>query len=169
MEKYKMIITDKNMINKECKSVSLIEAQDIIFKLEAELDKNKSGVGLSANQIGVDAKVAILRVGGKQIELVNPVIVDKYDEMEFYGEGCLSFPGQFVKTRRFNEVHVKDLLHPAGIVATGFEAVALQHEIGHVLGETMFDYEIKIPGRNEKCWCSSGKKYKKCHLGKTIT
>ncbi len=23
----------------------------------------------------------------------------------------------------------------------------------------------KKPGRNEPCWCGSGKKYKKCHLG----
>lgn len=22
----------------------------------------------------------------------------------------------------------------------------------------------RIPGRNEQCWCGSGKKYKKCHL-----
>jgi uncharacterized protein YecA (UPF0149 family) len=22
----------------------------------------------------------------------------------------------------------------------------------------------RIPGRNELCWCGSGKKYKKCHL-----
>jgi uncharacterized protein YecA (UPF0149 family) len=22
------------------------------------------------------------------------------------------------------------------------------------------------PGRNEVCWCGSGKKYKRCHLGK---
>jgi uncharacterized protein YecA (UPF0149 family) len=22
----------------------------------------------------------------------------------------------------------------------------------------------KLPGRNEPCWCGSGKKYKKCHF-----
>jgi uncharacterized protein YecA (UPF0149 family) len=22
----------------------------------------------------------------------------------------------------------------------------------------------KLPGRNEPCWCGSGKKYKKCHI-----
>ena len=25
---------------------------------------------------------------------------------------------------------------------------------------------VKIPGRNEPCWCGSGIKYKKCHLNK---
>jgi hypothetical protein len=24
--------------------------------------------------------------------------------------------------------------------------------------------EIPKPGRNEPCWCGSGRKYKKCHL-----
>ena len=28
----------------------------------------------------------------------------------------------------------------------------------------MYDEQIK-PGRNDECWCGSGKKYKKCHLG----
>lgn len=23
---------------------------------------------------------------------------------------------------------------------------------------------MELPGRNEPCWCGSGKKYKKCHL-----
>ena len=27
----------------------------------------------------------------------------------------------------------------------------------------MFD-RMKSPGRNDECWCGSGKKYKKCHL-----
>ena len=27
----------------------------------------------------------------------------------------------------------------------------------------MFD-DMKSPGRNDECWCGSGKKYKKCHL-----
>ncbi len=26
--------------------------------------------------------------------------------------------------------------------------------------------EKKIPGRNEPCWCGSGKKYKQCHIRK---
>lgn len=26
--------------------------------------------------------------------------------------------------------------------------------------------ESKLPGRNEPCWCGSGKKYKQCHLRK---
>jgi uncharacterized protein YecA (UPF0149 family) len=28
------------------------------------------------------------------------------------------------------------------------------------------DKQKDEPGRNESCWCGSGKKYKRCHLGK---
>ena len=27
----------------------------------------------------------------------------------------------------------------------------------------MYD-EMPVPGRNDECWCGSGKKYKKCHI-----
>ncbi len=27
---------------------------------------------------------------------------------------------------------------------------------------------MKTPGRNEPCWCGSGKKYKKCHIGQPV-
>ena len=27
----------------------------------------------------------------------------------------------------------------------------------------MFD-ELPVPGRNDACWCGSGRKYKKCHM-----
>lgn len=30
------------------------------------------------------------------------------------------------------------------------------------MGETMFD-KLPVPGRNDPCWCGSGRKYKKCH------
>ena len=83
-------------------------------------------------------------------------------------EGCLSFPGKEVITCRFNEVFIKDDLHSAGIIFSGMEAVAIEHEIDHLLGITMFSRQIIIPGRNEKCWCGEQKKYKKCHYGKII-
>ena len=54
------------------------------------------------------------------------------------------------------------------------EAVCVQHEIDHLNGMRILDRaqeltirrtERKI-GRNEKCPCGSGKKYKKCCIGK---
>ena len=100
---------------------------------------------------------------------INAEIIEKHNLMEFDNEGCLSFPGKIITTKRYNEIMITDLLRPNGIVATGLEAVVIQHEIGHTFGEIMFDYQITRPkSRNLKCWCNSGKKYKKCHMNKII-
>ena len=56
----------------------------------------------------------------------------------------------------------------------GFNAYIIQHEIDHLNGITCIDREYKREplkvgtkiGRNEPCPCGSGKKYKKCHMGK---
>jgi peptide deformylase len=162
-----MIITDETKLRHECKNVSLIEAPAIIDKLSKELISHGGGVGLAANQIGIDAKVAIIKFK-TQIALVNPTPINAYDLLEFHYEACLSFPSKNLTTKRYNEIFIRDDFHPAGMILIGFEAVIAQHEIGHLYGETMFDYEIKIPGMNEPCWCGSGKKYKKCHYEKEI-
>ena len=162
-----MIVTNPNELRKECKEVSLFEAQSIIIQLEEELNKSSNGIGLAANQIGIDAKVCFIKVD-KPFALVNPIIIELENLMEFHNEGCLSFPEEFVKTKRYNEVVVKDTIHPNGIVCVGLEAVVVQHEVGHLYGEIMYDYEIQTPGPNLKCWCGSDKKYKKCHMNKVI-
>jgi SEC-C motif-containing protein len=39
-----------------------------------------------------------------------------------------------------------------------------EEENGHVHGPGCSHHHAAPPGRNEPCWCGSGKKYKKCHL-----
>ena len=72
-----MIVTSRKSLKKECRDVSLFEAADIIKKLEVELQNSKQpGIGLAANQIGIDAKVCIIRTKNK-LDLVNPIIIEK--------------------------------------------------------------------------------------------
>lgn len=165
-----MIITDESKLRKECKDVSIIEAPGIIYNLEQELARSpQPGIGLAANQIGLDAKVCIIRTQNNKLDLVNPFIIEQRDPSLFRNEGCLSFPDQWITTKRFAEIVVKDLLHPAGVVCTGVEAVVVQHEVGHLYGKTMYDYEVREPsGPNMPCWCGNGQKYKKCHMGQEI-
>lgn len=165
-----MIITDESKLITECKNISVFEAPDIIRKLEIELAASPvSGVGLAANQIGIDAKVCIIRTGKHSLDLVNPVITETYDLCMFDNEGCLSYPDAWLTTKRYNEILVKDLLNPNGIVCTGLISVVVQHEVGHLYGETMYANQIRKPdGPNSACWCGSGKKFKKCCVEKII-
>lgn len=163
-----MIITDINELTQPCKEVSIFEAMNIISQLEKELAQERFGIGLAAPQISIHSTVAIIRMPQLKIDLINPIIVKEYDLMEYEGEACLSFPDQSILTKRYAEIVVEDSVYTAGRIFTGLEAVVVAHEIDHLNSKTMFDYKIERPKVNQKCWCGSGVKYKRCHMKKVI-
>ena len=94
--------------------------------------------------------MAIVRVpvGNKinSIDLVNCRIQSQYDEFIFDNEGCLSFPGMYVKSKRFREVHVvSNMVPPYGFIATGLLSVAIQHELDHLHGRLLPEIDINAP------------------------
>jgi len=173
-----MIITNNEAaLRVKCKDVLPEEAGELIDLLERELTNanrlGKSGIGLAAPQIGIAKKIAIIRLGNKDlnINLVNPIINNAYDSRIFRQEGCLSFPGRVEDTTRFNEIHMtNNYIYPQNLIITGLLSVVCQHEIDH-LNESLFMDHI-LPqnkknkvGPNDQCICGSGKKYKKCCRG----
>lgn len=166
-----MIVTDIGELKLPNTPAAPDEAREIIRALEIELaSSQRAGVGLAAPQIGIRRRVAIIRTKGASMDLVNPVVVDKERSIVVRGEGCLSLPGMSVDTWRFDEVFVKCDANPAGFVATGLEAVVVQHEIDHLDGILMTDRSTSIRiGRNDPCPCGAktpdGKpmKFKRCH------
>ena len=50
--------TDNPVINKKLKEVSVEEGLSIATELFQILNKRKDGIGLAANQVGIDAQVA---------------------------------------------------------------------------------------------------------------
>ena len=86
------------VINKKLKEVSVEEGMAIATELFNILNERKDGIGLAANQVGIDAQVAVLNVR-EPIILINPKIEDQWDEIDFY-EGCLSYPKKGIRTKR---------------------------------------------------------------------
>ncbi len=138
-----MIILDEKILRVSCTDATVDEATLIIEALELELAASalvgRPGIGLAAPQIGIHKNVAIVRVPSKNnehsynVNLVNPRIKQGYDLSFFENEGCLSFPGLLVRTRRFQEIHVVDnLVEPYSFIATGLFAVCIQHELDHL-------------------------------------
>ena len=178
------------VIQKKLKEVSVEEGLEIATELFNILNERKDGIGLAANQVGIDASVAVLNVREPLI-LINPVITEQWDEIDYH-EGCLSYPNKGIRTRRYKNIIIQTAQEESGCdlsrVETGnegkgtwegakkhdqeqrlLEAVCVQHEIDHLMGKTIRDRKIdttirveKKPGRNEPCTCGSGKKYKKC-------
>lgn len=104
------------------------------------------GVGLAANQVGVARRVAVVDVGEDDpppLVLINPVIIERGDEVETAEEGCLSIPEIFGDVEREARV-VVEALDRAGqsyrATATGYKARAIQHEIDHLDGILFLDH-----------------------------
>lgn len=164
-----MIITDETILRKPCVDVLPNEVGELIDLLERELKHCGNGVGLSGPQINVHKNIAIVRINDKySINLINCKIEKGYDSEVFEDEGCLSFPGKFVKTMRYREIYVvENLTEPKRFIATGLPAVVIQHELNHLQGILLPDLEIKEQIKtkvrpNDPCSCKSGKKAKKC-------
>ena len=169
---------DNPLIQKSLRRVTVEEGYKITTELFEILAKRKDGIGLAANQVGIDAAVAVVNVR-EPIVLINPEIVSKNIEIPYY-EGCLSFPGKGCHTKRYETVEIKTEQVEGTMIFSGvdkddkeirtLEAVCVQHEIDHLNGMRILDRaqeltirrtERKI-GRNEPCPCGSGLKYKKC-------
>ena len=177
-----MIIKDKNKLTTPCEVVSVKEGEDIAANLLQELRQSESGIGLAANQIGINKRVCVVNVK-EPLVLINPKIVEKSKEQFVFPEGCLSFPDSKVRTMRHVSIVVEADNHKDKLsfsadsqdMNDAFECVCVQHEIDHLDGITMFDREFKQTpikregrkiGRNEKVTISDGKeskviKYKK--------
>lgn len=131
---------DFKAIKKELKSI----LKDMTDTMEAA-----GGIGLSANQMGLDLQLAIVRYRKSEDEftdiiMMNPEIVEQSGS-DAKDEGCLSLPGLFAKTKRFTKVKVLALNEkgmPVEMIAEGLLARAFQHEIDHLNGILFID---KLP------------------------
>ena len=145
-----MIIEDKSKLEIKCSPVSVKEGEEIGVRLLHELRQSENGIGLAANQIGINKRVCVINVK-EPIVLINPKIVEHSKEEFIFPEGCLSFPNDKIKTQRYTSVVVKADNHKGKLsfsaeskdINDAFECVCVQHEIDHLDGITMFDREFR--------------------------
>ena len=94
------------------------------------------GVGLAANQIGIQKRLFVYDKGEGPVVVVNPVIVESEGEWT-YEEGCLSVPGLSWDITRPNAIHLVgyDLDgNEISIETDEFEGRIFQHEMDHLNG-----------------------------------
>ena len=181
---------DNPIINKKLRKVSVDEGNKIAEILFSILNERKDGIGLAANQVGIDASVAVVNVR-EPIILINPEVVDVWDEIPFY-EGCLSFPKKGINTKRYKNIVIKTEQEDSDWYFSGapnpsdgkgsweressdkqdeelrtLESVCVQHEIDHLNGMTLMDRQAVTTifnkekyGRNEIVMITDGKETK---------
>ena len=116
------------------------------------------GVGLAANQVGVDLKVFVYDCADEDDNrqrgvVCNPVLelpVGDDRHLDESDEGCLSLPGAYAPLARPDRASVRGVDHtgaPVVIEGTGLLARCLQHETDHLFGTVFGD---RLPARARK-------------------
>ena len=114
-----------------------------------EFMSKENGIGLAAPQVGISRRMFVMNVDGFMRTCFNPEAHDAtVDQLFEFQEGCLSFPDEYVSTRRprkiwarYQDIHgewteeeMEDLV-----------AICYQHELDHLNGITMHD---RLSGQN---------------------
>ena len=102
------------------------------------------GVGLAAPQCGVLKNIFVMGNFRKMTACINPVVVSTGNESIVEVEGCLSFPGLWLKVKRPAEVTVQYQTIEGILVQedlSGLAARVFLHEYDHLFGVT-FDNRV---------------------------
>ncbi len=128
-----------------CKPVLLEELPliprvvDVMFTL---LRRHK-GLGLSAPQLRLPYRFFIVDTT-RPMTFVNPVVRMVGKRSSVAEEGCLSLPGVLVKVSRPTKIKL-DFWNAQGDKETaafeGLTARVVQHELAHLLGKLILDYQ----------------------------
>lgn len=155
------IVTDLNALKTSTKAVTLEEGIEIGKQLLSFVSKSQDGIGLAANQVGIDASVcAILVRNTNPLILVNPRITYKSDETFLSYESCLSIPGKSVWVKRYKSIIVEadNIFMPLSYnydsenELINLELAAVQHEIDHLNGITILDIQVDRQVKSEKVY-----------------
>jgi len=150
----KQILTEPNTILRQVSTqvehVGDDEKQLMNDMLETMYAAN--GIGLAAVQIGIPKRIIVIDISKEKNEktpmyFVNPIIINKNNDMSTYEEGCLSVPNQFAEVNRPNKCEVEYLDYNGDkkiLKAEGLLATCIQHEIDHLEGILFIDYLSKL-------------------------
>ena len=95
------------------------------------------GIGLSANQVGLDVRMFVMRTQDGIQAFFNPELTRISQETDLLKEGCLSFPDIYLMIKRSKVVEMKyfDATGEEHITTLeGLGARCVQHEIDHLNG-----------------------------------
>ena len=123
------------------KDAEQLERSMIEFMIDAK------GIGLAANQIGLTKRVFVMGSYGIEgfpapFALFNPRIIEKSRDEVIDEEGCLSYPGLFLKVKRPAWIIAEYQNSKGDLIEAKFEgylAKCFQHELDHLDGVCFVD------------------------------
>lgn len=170
----KEIIKTPVLLKHPTEHVESLEDGEAIATHLFEVLNDAGGIGLTANQIGINKSVFVINVK-KPMYFINPVLLETGQNIVPFAESCLSIPKKVVTTARYTYVKltadnldgpiefgnkIKTYTNFQSILEDEdlLECVAVQHEFDHTLGILITDRKIgikpvhvdKTPNRNDK-------------------
>jgi peptide deformylase len=105
------------------------------------------GIGLAATQIGILRRLIVMDPSRDEEEkkpliMVNPVILERSEDMRSHEEGCLSIPDVAAEVTRVAYVDVEG--KPQETTLEGIWSTVVQHEIDHLNGILFIDYLSRL-------------------------
>lgn len=157
-----LVYHPNDFLNKVVEEVNLEDPGFDPVELKKEMVEfmlKSGGIGLSANQIGLNHKLFVMGDSVQNSTMcINPTILQYTEDTTLDTEGCLSFPGIFVKVKRPKEILAEfydEHLEKQTVKITGYSAKCYLHELDHLLGITFKDRVSKLK------WDMAMKRYSK--------
>ena len=127
-----------------------LDAKDISERM-IELMRSQSGLGMSANQVGIDGQIFVMRPilleDKTPLVVINPEVVSASTETELMVEGCLSYPDLFLHVKRPKHIVAKYLdidAKECTIELYDIDARCFLHEFDHLNGIKFTDRVSKL-------------------------
>jgi peptide deformylase len=132
------------ILRKKCDSLKDFSNIDPLLDDMFDSMYEAEGIGLAANQIGLDMNLFIIDVTHTEETetphvFINSKIISKYGDEGVYQEGCLSLPGISLDVLRPEKVTLKYQTPDEGLLSR-----AIQHETDHLNGIYIIDRVSEI-------------------------
>ena len=139
-------------LRKVSKPVDIITS-DVISFIQDMVDTmyDQEGIGLAAPQVNMHKRIIVLqaptfledvRENLPLYKMINPVIVQRSDEVCAIEEYCLSVPGEGVEIQRSYRITVEYIDENGAaqsLEAENILSICIQHEIDHLDGKLIID------------------------------
>ena len=135
-----LVKSDNKILHQRVKSCGANLDRHFLAKTLIENMLHYDGVGLSANQIGIEERAFAMIRDIEYNDIIvcfNPRIIKKYNDEVWCEEGCLSFPDEIINIQRPDRIVVKyedENKKDHKIKLEGFAARVFQHEFDHLNG-----------------------------------
>lgn len=123
----------------------LVDPKELANHLIEVMDKH-NGIGLSANQLGMNHRVFVMRTEPRLV-CFNPVLTFESEDQAVMEEGCLTFPLLYVRIKRSSWIRAKFFDENSKIQTqkfTGITARCFQHELDHLNGVVYLNRASKM-------------------------